>query len=208
MYENKLKAFEDRFLSRYPGGFADPAIQATVKKHKMEKLTEFAQAAFSKNAFQNSSALADDMVRMVSRSSMTSVFEKPKFRDFVNSLTAQDKVFLTESLKLFLHSKKQEAGFERMVDLLKTAKLAKWSIITVFGAYYAPNEEVFIKPTTCKNVLKTFAIDDLVYSPMPSWDFYYRYRELINEMKTSVDESLRPNNAAFSGFLMMSMENY
>lgn len=206
--EDKLKSFEDRFLSRYPGGFADPEIQQQVKKHKMEKLTDFAQEAFSKKAFDDSSALVEDMIRMVSRSSMVSVFEKPKFRDFVHSLTAQDKVFLSESLKLFLHGKKQETGFERMVDLLASAKLAKWSLLTVFGAYYAPSEEVFIKPTTCKNVLRTFSFDDITYSPKPTWDFYQEYRERINAMKMCVDESLRPSNAAFSGFLMMSMDNH
>ncbi len=206
MIEEKLKSFEDRFLSRYPGGFVDPEIQSQVKKHRMEKLTDFAREAFSKDAFKDSSTVVEDMVRMVSRSSMTSVFEKPKFRDFVHSLTAQDKVFLSESLKMFLHSKKQDVGFERMVDLLASAKLAKWAIVTVFGAYYSPDYEVFIKPTTCKNVLKTFSMDDLHYSPKPSWDFYQEYRDRINHMKMFVDASLRPSNAAFSGFLMMSME--
>lgn len=205
-YQGKLKAFEDKFLSHYPGGFGDPGMQPVLKKHKMNKLVDFSQEAFSKKAFDYPTVITQDMIRLVSRSSMVSVFEKPKFRDFVNGLTAQDKVFLSESLKMFLHGKKQQKGFERMLDLLVTGKLAKWSLITVFGAYYVPEYEVFIKPTTCKNVLKTFAIDNMHYNPRPDWEFYQAYRELINEMKNVVDESLRPSNAAFSGFLMMSMD--
>jgi hypothetical protein len=47
----------------------------------------------------------------------------------------------------------------------------------------------------------------LVYKPTPTWDFYTAYRDLINHAKTQVDSSLSPSNAAFSGFLMMAMEN-
>jgi hypothetical protein len=141
---------------------------------------------------------------------MVSLFEKPKFRDFVRSLTAQDKVFLSESLKTLLHTKslKQERKvFGGIVSLLEAGKLAKWSLITVFAAYYKPERDVFVKPTTCKNVLKTFDIDEIQYKPRPSWEFYERYREIINHMKQQVDPCLSPSNAAFSGFLMMSMES-
>ncbi|MFT5692431.1 MAG: hypothetical protein ACI92E_001765, partial [Oceanicoccus sp.] len=97
-------------------------------------------------------------------------------------------------------------GFEAMVDLLKTAKLAKWSLVTIIPAYYAPNKEVFVKPTTAKNILNYFEITDPVYKPAPTWDFYKKYRTLINEAKTKVDKSLSPSNAAFSGFLMMTVK--
>jgi hypothetical protein len=45
---------------------------------------------------------------------------------------------------------------------------------------------------------------DLEYRPRPSWSFYERYRSAISDMKAHVDPSLSPNNAAFTGFLMMS----
>ena len=94
-----------------------------------------------------------------------------------------------------------------MVDILKPMKLAKWSLMTIIPAYYRPDDEVFVKPTTCKNVLSFFEIEDLKYHPTPTWDFYERYRKLINEMKMKVDQNLVPNNAAFCGFLMMSVND-
>ena len=61
-----------------------------------------------------------------------------------------------------------------------------------------------MKPTTTKNVIRQFELDDLVYKPRPSWDFYARYRDAIETMKGAVSPTLSPNNAAFTGFLMMT----
>ena len=62
----------------------------------------------------------------------------------------------------------------------------------------------FVKPTTTKNVIRQFEVEDLVYRPQPTWQFYDAYRDLIAEMKALTDPSLSPNNAAFTGFLMMT----
>ena len=135
---------------------------------------------------------------------MVSLFEKPKFRDFVRGLDLSGQAFLVKSMTQILQGKQQQ-GFGAMVDILQTKKLAKWSLISIIPAYYAPNTEVFVKPTTAKNVINYFEVEDLIYKPLPSWDFYQRYRDIINNAKTKVGSSLSPSNAAFSGFLMLSM---
>ena len=76
--------------------------------------------------------------------------------------------------------------------------------MTICMLYYSPTTEVFVKPTTTKNVIRQFELEDLIYRPLPSWEFYERYRATIEQMKASVDPSLSPNNAAFTGFLMMT----
>jgi len=133
------------------------------------------------------------------------MFEKPKFRDFVRGMDENEKAFLVGALSQILHGK-QQLGFEAMVDILKTQKLAKWSLITIIPAYYKPTKEVFVKPTTAKNILKHFEIADPIYKPAPTWDFYKKYRTLINDAKKTVDKNLSPSNAAFSGFLMMTVK--
>ena len=198
-----LKQLEAQFLQKYPKGFQDPAIQEIVKKHKPEKMTAMAHDFFKKAAFNNAEQCADNMVSIFGRSSMVSMFEKPKFRDFVKLLNSHDKQFLTNALKQLLHGKQQK-GFEALVDILKTHKLAKWSLVSIIPAYYSPDMEVFVKPTTAKNILQYFNIEDLIYTPTPTWEFYRAYRELINDAKTKVRKSLSPSNAAFSGFLMMT----
>lgn len=200
-----LKQLEGDFLMRYPQGFNDPEMLAIAKKHKMSKMVELAQTSFKKRAFGNIHTTADNMVKVVSRASMVSMFEKPKFRDFVNNLSENDKAFLVKALYNMLHGK-QQMGFEAMVDILRTEKLAKWSLVSIIPAYFSPNDEVFVKPTTAKGVLKHFGITDPVYKPAPTWGFYQKYRQLINHAKTQVNPDLSPSNAAFSGFLMMSVQ--
>jgi hypothetical protein len=201
----KLKFLESEFLKRYPQGFKDPAMQEILKKHPIEKMTAMAHEVFKKSAFNKPDDIVSNMATMVGRSSMVSMFEKPKFRDFVKSLNSHDKAFLAKALKQLLHGT-QQSGFEALVDILKTQKLAKWSLVTILPAYYAPNEEVFVKPTTVKGILSYFNIDDLVYHPNPTWEFYQVYRGLINQAKTKVRKTLSPSNAAFSGFLMMTVK--
>jgi hypothetical protein len=203
--KKKLKKCEGDFLMQFPKGFNDPEMVEIAKKHKMSKMVEFAQEHFTPAACSNIHMTADNMVKAVSRASMMSMFEKPKFRDFVNNLNENDKAFMVESLNQLLNGK-QQLGFEGLVDILKTEKLAKWSLVTIIPAYYAPTEEVFVKPTTAKNVLAHFEITDPVYKPQPTWDFYQKYRKLINDAKKKVSKDLSPSNAAFSGFLMMTVK--
>jgi hypothetical protein len=202
---NKLKQAEAGFLSRYPCVFADPEMVKIGKRHPMEKMTAMVHDCFSARARKNIGQYAEDMAKVVGRSSMVSMFEKPKFRDFVKRLAPGEQSFLVQAMHDLLHSDNQQGGFDALVELLKTEKLAKWSLISIIPAYYAPTTEVFVKPTTAKNIIQHFDVEGLVYKPTPSWEFYTAYRDLINHAKTQVDSSLSPSNAAFSGFLMMAM---
>ena len=204
MNMQKLRLAESTFLARYPGGFQHPDMLEIGKKHRVDAVSEQAQTLLAKKNFSNQAQILDDIIKVVSRSSMVSMFEKPKFRDYVNGLSRDDRAFLTGGFKKLLHGNQQK-GFQDIVDLLGEGKIAKWSLLTICLLYYRPTVEVFVKPTTTKNVLKFFEIDDLVYHPRPSWAFYESYRNVINEMKAKVDPSLSPNNAAFTGFLMMTL---
>ena len=200
----KLKQAEQAFLSRYPGGFTHPDMQAIGKRHKIDKMIDLTQQCFAKKNVRDTSDIIENMIKIIGRSSMVSVFEKPKFKDFANSLTPKEKNLLVTGLKEQLHGDQQQ-GFEKILHLLKMGKLAKWSLISICPVYFHPQREVFVKPTTAKGVIAYFELDELHYKPQPYWEFYVRYREIIQDMKTRVDPSLSPNSAAFSGFLMMSL---
>ena len=202
---DKLEQAEAKFFNMYPGGFEHPDMVAIGKKHKMDKMITTVQEEFSEDQFGNSKAIVQAMSKLVSRSSMVSLFEKPKFRDFVNSLHNQHETILANGLREMLHGN-QEQGFNMMLDVLISGKMAKWSLISVLPVYHKPYDEVFVKPTTAKGVIQQFELGSLVYKPRPSWEFYKEFRSIINEMKTKVDSRLAPNNAAFTGFLMMSLD--
>jgi hypothetical protein len=201
---DKLKIAELNFLNRYPGGFAHPDMVAIGKTHKMDAMKALAQTSFSKDCFKEPESIIENLVKVTTRSSMVSVFEKPKFRDYVYALSDMDKGRLVEGLKQRLHGNAQK-GFEQICSVLTPGQLAKWSLVTVIPAYFDPTEEVFIKPTTAKGTISHFELKGLTYNPKPTWAFYEGYREAINLIKTKVDADLSPSNAAFCGFLMMSV---
>jgi len=202
---DKLKEAEKEFFKRYPGGFAHPEMQKIVQKHRPEKMSALAQTSFAKEKFKDPIQIVESMIQIVSRSSMISLFEKPAFRDFAKSLGPTERERLALGLGEFLHAD-EEMGFGMLVDVLKKGKLAKWPIVTVVPVYFRPRKEVFIKPTAAKGIIQHFEIDGLQYKPTPTYAFYKGYRAAINKMKKEVEASLSPDNAAFCGFLMMSME--
>lgn len=203
----RLKQAEAEFLSRYPGGFNHPDMITIGKKHNVGKMTEQAVELLSKKAFQKTGPVLDSLIKIVSRSSMVSMFEKPKFRDYVNGLDRDEREALAMGFQLLLHGK-QQRGFEIIIDILARGKLAKWSLITICPTYMKPLDEVFVKPTTAKNVIKYLELENLDYKPRPSWAFYEEFRCQILAMKEKVDPSISPSNAAFTGFLMMSLGDH
>ena len=200
----RLKQAEHEFLARYPEGFNSPEMKEIGKKHHMDKMVAFAQENFAPEKFVRLDLIVPKMIDMVTKSSMVSLFEKPKYRDYIKSLDPGQQEFLAMGLKEFLHGD-QESGFHMMLEMLDEVKLAKWTLMTVFGVYYYPQDEIFVKPTTTKNAIMYFELDDIVYKPRPSYEFYKKYREHILTMKKLVNINLSPNNAAFTGFLMFSM---
>lgn len=207
MHLERLKHAENEFLATFPGGFEHPDMLAIGKKHKVVKLSTFCQDAFAKHKFNNIDQILEDWVKLISRSSMISLFEKPKFKSFIATRNNSELTSLAQSLELILHGN-ASLGFDLQLDLLKIDKLAKWTLITAVPAYYRMQEEIFIKPTTAKGIISYFELANLTYKPTPSWEFYHAYRDAILSMKKYVDQNLCPNNPAFCGFLMMSLPKH
>ncbi len=200
---DKLKDAQRRFLAQYPGGFSNPQMLEIAKKHRAEKMRKLAQESFSIGQFDDPNGIVASMAKIIGQSSMISVFEKPKFRDFAKIISDGEKVHLAHGLREFLHGN-QEIGFKLMTELLASYKLAKWPLLTICPVYYRPNEEAFIKPTTVKSIIAYFELEGLRYNPKPSFEFYHAYREQLVRMKKLVDISLQADNAAFSAFLMLT----
>lgn len=204
MNHEKLHEAEANFLQAYPAGFADPAMRAIRKKHNVDRLVAFAQANLTRVDCNRPDFVAEILFKIVSRSSMVSRFEKPQFREFLGSLSSDQKRVLAHAVEQRLHGRKQQ-GFDEILGMLLHYKIAKWAVISAVPFYFAPRREVFVKPTTAKGILTFLEVEDLQYAPTPSWEFYKGYRSLLARVKKQVSPSLSPNYAALSGFLMMSM---
>ena len=202
----KLKDMQEEFLTFYPTGFEDAKFFPTMKKFNPSKLEEFTKENLKKENFSNPNLVVDAFFKIIQKSVLISLFDKLKFRDMLESLTSYEKDMLSIELYELLHGNIRN-GFDGLVEFLKQYNLAKWTIISVVLYYNDRQKEYFVKPTTTKNVIKYFEIKDLVYKPTPSFEFYNAYKKMLNEMKKNVHKSLSPDNAAFTGFLRIGMED-
>lgn len=200
-----LKSAEKQFLDLYPKGFHDAHFSDLEKKYKMQKHSQFALENFSLEKFKNTEEIIESAIKLISQSAMVSVFEKAKYKDFMRSLPAKEQKIFTAGLKQMLHETEQEGGFLKITQILGEGKLDKWPLVSCIPAYHKPDFEVFMKPTTVKGIIEKLSLENLVYNAKPSWDFYNEYRKQINQMKKKVNKNLSTSNAAFSGFLMMTL---
>ena len=201
----KLKEAEAAFLARFPEGFADPGLEQIRKRHNIGRLSEFVSESLTPMVFSQPKKFADVLLKIVSRSSMVSRFEKPPFREFLAAQSSKELGRLADSFKKRLIGRRKREGFEELVDLLAPYKLARWSLVSAVPFYFAPTKEAFVKPTTAKRIVAFLEVDELHYRPRPDWAFYDGYRRLILDIRDEVDPSLTASNAAITGFLMSTM---
>ncbi len=201
----KLKQLETTFFNRYPQGFEDPRMLEVAKKHKVEAMHQFVETSFAKEKFENPSEISESFTKLIVKSSLVSVFEKAKYKDIAKLFTRDEKEVLSESLYAFLYGD-QRKGFNQLVELLAHFNIAKWPILTVLGLYHKGDFEVLIKPTTVKSVLTYLEVTDFKYTTKPNYDFYLAYRTFINELKQKSSTKIASDNAAYCGFLMITIE--
>ena len=204
MNELKLHEAEALFLQLYPAGFADPAIAPIRRKHNVDQLVRFTQAALTRASCQQPHHVVQSVFKIISRSSMVSRFEKPNFRAFIKTLSSDGEKEFAYAIEQRLFGRKQ-LGFERLVALLAPHQVARWALVSAIPFYHAPRREAFVKPSTAKAILAFLEVHDLHYHSTPTWAFYKGYQRLLLDIRRRVHPSLSPSNAALSGFLMMSM---
>jgi len=200
----ELHTAENFFFRQFPEGFESEEMNDIKRKHKFDKAVDFAHLILSKKELKQIKNSMTNIMKFVSRSSMVSVFEKMRFRDFVKEMDDITQFELVDAIYELIHGN-EEVGFNKLVNILRIYNLAKWPLVSVYLAYYRPKKDVFVKPTTVKRIIKYLELDTVVYNSKPTYEFYSGYRKVINTIKLEVDESLRTSNAAFSGFLMMTL---
>ena len=203
----KLKEYEAEFLEQYPNGFDDRNFSSIMKTYNPLKLEEFAKDALKKENFQNPSLVVDGFLKVVQKSVFVSVFDKLKLKDMIATLNSYEKDMLSIEIYELLYRNKKK-GFEGLVEFLSEYKLAKWTIISVVPYCINRHQDYFIKPTTTKNIIKTFELEDCIYKTKPSFEFYDKYTKALDIMKSNIDKSLSPDNVGFTAFLKVTIESY
>lgn len=202
---DKLKEAEANFFAFYPKGFEDEGLLRIIKRHNTEGIGKSVRELFALERFRNADEICESFAKIVSKSTLISLFEKPKVRDMVKSMSMDQRDMLSIALYELLHGK-GEKGFEMIVEVLAIYGLAKWSIVTLIPYYYDREANFFIKPTTTKDIIKFFEIEGIVYKSRPSYPFYESYTRVLLEMRNHVSPLIGRDNAGFTGFLMMAMK--
>lgn len=205
MNRAKLQIAKEHFLTLYPKGFEDEGLKPIAKKHNTAKREDEVREMFAPDNFGQSELICENFSKIVSKSSLISLFEKPKVRDMVKAMGSEQKDIFSIGLNEMLHGSMKN-GFEIVTDILATCKLAKWSLVTLVPYYYKREKEIFVKPTTTKDILKFFEIGDLKYRPRPTYDFYKAYKKILLDLKKESKDLKTKDNAAFTGFLMIGMK--
>lgn len=201
MNKEKIEIAKKVFYNAYPLGFEDEKMVEIKKKHRIGKVHQFAIDALKKDSFSNTQNVLDNWVKLINKSSMVSLFEKPKFRDMIKILNPSEKEVIVKGLYEFLYGD-LDLGFQLMLEVLEHYKLAKWTLITAAPYYLKPEEEVFIKPTTVKMAIEYFEFDCIKYKPKPTLEFYTEYKKEFLKLKKIVN--VTNDNAAFGGFIMIA----
>lgn len=204
MNYDKLKEAEANFFAFYPKGFEDQGLLPIIKRHNTKGIGKSVRELFAPERFRNSDEICESFAKIVSKSTLVSLFEKPKVRDMIKQMSMDQRDMLSIALYELLHGK-SEKGFEMIVEVLALYTLAKWSIVTLIPYYYDREKNFFIKPTTTKDIIKFFEIDGIIYKPRPTYAFYERYTSALSEMRSHVSPMIGRDNGGFTGFLMMAM---
>lgn len=203
----KLKAEESRFFLHYPGGFEDPSMKEIAKKHNIARTVALVARELSPAAFDHPEQALETLGKVITRSSLVSVFEKTALRNHLKALPQAEGLMLAEAFRELLHGD-QETGFRQTVALLAPYKLAKWPLITCVMYYARPWQDIIVKPTTVKEVIAAFGLSELVYPSRPDYGFYRGYREQFLALKQAAGPGLQVENGAFSGFLMFALGHF
>jgi hypothetical protein len=107
----KLKNAEEYFLELYPDGFKDIGLQPIVKRHNTAKIGEHVRELFTKKNFAQPELICENFAKIVLKSTLISLFEKPKIRDMVTSMRMERRDMLSIGLYEMLYGDKKE-GFE------------------------------------------------------------------------------------------------
>src|SRR5688572_27968577 len=153
--DRRARAARKEFLRHFPEGFRDETYIAWERDYKV-RAHEAWDRELGKDKFaellddDQHIAIAQEAVRIESRTNLLFSFEKMALRDAVKS-PAGAKAF-AEGLHAYLHDDAPlQDRFEAWVDVIsrlprKQTRVLTWPVATVFGMIGDPKTHLFVKP--------------------------------------------------------------
>ena len=190
-----------KFLRFFPGGFRDETYDAWERGYKWEAHQQW-NAVLGRDAFHaalaagNYAAIAEQAVRIESRTNLLFSFEKMALRDAVRS-RAGARAFAA-GLYAFLHGGGTDAArFDAWCATIATlprkqTRVLTWPLVTVFGFVAQPERHIFLKPNVTRVAARVYGFD-FEYESRPSWATYARLLAFAAQVRRDVRD-LRPRD--------------
>lgn len=191
-----IQQIDLEFLSIYPNGFNDELFLMELKRFDEHKIKVFFQNELSSKSLKShiekntTSELIKPVISVISKTWITSRFEKIAFRNFMMIEETNEAFFLL--LYEILYGE-LEQNFDAFVALLKThhevvecSNSAKWPIVSFFMVYSKYNYYP-VKPNTTKKIAQKLGYN-IKYKPLPNLETYNLINKMYNDflLKTTV----------------------
>jgi hypothetical protein len=198
-----------KFLSYFPGGFRDPSyldLERGYKEAAHEKWMESLHPAACRALLKKGryAEIAEQAVRIESRTNLLFSFEKMAVRDAIKS-TAGARLF-AEGLYDFLHGPGGDAKrFERWIETLgklprRQTRVLTWPVATVWGFIAQPERHLFLKPTVTRVAAGRYGFP-FEYRSRPDWETYSNALDFAGTVRKD-NKDLKPRDMIDSqGFI-------
>lgn len=169
---------------------------AWERAYKFEAHVKF-QERFNKTAYKkllNQGSyrfIADEIVRIESRTNLLFSFEKMALRDAIKS----DEGARDFSLGLFDYvfgKSELESRFGKFVNVVaslprKQTRVLTWPLLTVFGFLANPSEHMFLKPRVTQAAAIKYHFD-FDYKSKPNWNTYSSLLKFAEQVRKDTKE--------------------
>ena len=180
-----------KFLKFFPGGYHDETYLDWERNYKWEA-HEAWESLLSDEALQRRlnegdfAGIAQDAVRIESRTNLLFSFEKMALRDAVRE-PAGARLF-AEGLYQWLYGSGDDGVlFEQWVATIaslprRQTRVLTWPLLTVFGFIARPYVHVFLKPNVTRRAAQEYGFE-FEYQSSPNWRTYQSLLSFARQVK-------------------------
>lgn len=190
-----------KFLSYFPGGFADPKYLSWERGYKWTAHQKW-QESLNPERFQDLlsrkkySTIASLALGIESTTHLLFSFEKMAIRDALRRSEAA-RTFAIGLHRFLEGSADDPHNFERWCRLVeglprKQSRVFTWPVVTVFGFLARPDQHFYFKPTVTRNAVLRYGLE-LPYQSKPGWSTYGPLLDLVHRVRRDLRD-LRPRD--------------
>lgn len=169
-----------KFLRFFRNGFNDPKYLHWERDYKIQAHDRWHET-LNPHQFRNLLAneeferIAQEAVRIESRTNLLFSFEKMAVRDAIKSPEGAE-LFANGLFDWLYGRAERKERFQTWVEVVealprKKTRVLTWPLLTVFGFIAEPDREIFLKPKVTRRAAAEYGFD-FGYKSRPNWETY------------------------------------